>query len=91
MSGQPMNDRPLHKRAKFVGPMICALLSVGVFGMGLYAVLSLTPERMAIGGHIASMATMTVTALLALGTVIGGGATIHDAVKDRKGAAPPPS
>ncbi len=72
-------QRPLYKRAKFMGPFWCSMAACGVFIYAVIVMPALMGEQLQ---ALVTITTSTITALMTLGIVIGGGATIHDASKD---------
>ena len=73
------NQRPLYLRAKFAGPMWCAIAIAGTFIYAMVLMPDLEGEQLK---AVVTVATSVITALLALGIVIGGGATVHDSARD---------
>lgn len=73
------NQRPLFKRAKFAGPFWCGVGIAGVFIYTMIAMPGLADDQLK---ALVTITTSTITALLALGVVIGGGATVHDSARD---------
>ena len=87
-ASRPVDRRPLHKRAKFIGPMICAIMSVAVFlcatafvGVLVYE-KGVTSDVVALSKEVFSFAGSTVFGLLGLGATIGGAAGLHDGLRD---------
>lgn len=73
------NQRPLFKRAKFAGPFWCGTAIMGVF---LYAIWNLPDLKGDQLEALVTIVTSMITALMTLGIIIGGGASVHDAAKD---------
>lgn len=71
--------RPLYKRAKFAGPMWCGIGVMGVFIYAMYTMPDLVDDQLK---ALVTISTSVITALLALGVIIGGGATAHDTARD---------
>ena len=73
--------RGIWRRAKFAGPMYCALLAtiVAVTGMSL-----VSTSELALVDSITSITTATVMALLGLGGAIAGATGIHDSFETRR-------
>lgn len=79
MSNNKDIHRPLYARAKFAGPFWCGIGVVGVYIYAMIVMPDLDAEHLK---AVTTVVTSTITALLALGVIIGGGASAHDAARD---------
>ena len=75
----PTENRPLYKRAKFMGPFWCSVCCVGVFVYAMLIIPGTAGEQLK---SLTTIITSTITALITLGVIIGGGAAVHDATRD---------
>lgn len=71
--------RALYQRAKFMGPIWCSISAVLVFGYAMYQMPMLDGEQLK---ALVTITTATITALMTLGLIIGGGAAAHDTARD---------
>ena len=75
-----MSDpRPLYLRAKFIGPVWCSVAAIGVFFAAVWNIEDLDGAQLQ---ALVTVTTSTITALMTLGIIIGGGASLHDASRD---------